>query len=174
MSFHNYQLGKIYKVMGKNKKAFEHFENAHNQAKLWISPLIEMASLAMLESNFDYANTLLKKQKNLPNKSLEYKSIAMQFFTLRNQIEKSEQILSTIQEDELNFSTITDAGVIELKKGNPSKAIKKIVEATAIERNYSRAYSFLAVAHFHKGETKEAIRQLDDLLNLTLLTLCLI
>ena len=24
-----------------------------------------------------------------------------------------------------------------------------------------RAYSFLAVAHFHKGETKEAIRQLE-------------
>ena len=64
-------------------------------------------------------------------------------------------------QDKLNFSTITDAGVIELKKGNPSEAIKKIVDATAIERNYSRAYSFLAVAHFHKGETKEAIRQLE-------------
>ena len=161
MSFHNYQLGKIYKVMGRNKKAFKHFDIAHNQAKLWINPLIEMASLAMLDSNFDYANTLLEKAKKLPNKSLEYKSIAMQFFTLRNQIEKSEQILSTIPEDKLNFSTITDAGVIELKKGKPSEAIKKIVDATAIERNYSRAYSFLAVAHFHKGETKEAIRQLE-------------
>ena len=40
----------------------------------------------------------------------------MQFFTLRNQVEKSEQILTTIQENKLNFSTITDAGVIELKK----------------------------------------------------------
>ena len=161
MSFHNFQLGKIYKVMGKNKQAFKHFDDAHNQAKFWINPLIEMASLAMLDSNFDYANTLLTKAKKLPDKSLEYKSIAMQFFTLRNQVEKSEQILTTIQEDKLNFSTITDAGVIELKKGNPSEAIKKIVDATAIERNYSRAYSFLAVAHFHKGETKEAIRQLE-------------
>ncbi len=161
MSFHNHQLGKIYKVMGKNKQAFKHFEIAHTQAKFWINPLIEMASLAMLDSNFDYANTLLTKAKKLPNKSLEYKSIAMQFFTLRNQVEKSEQILTTIQEDKLNFSTITDAGVIELKKGNASEAIKKIVDATAIERNYSRAYSFLAVAHFHKGETKEALRQLE-------------
>ena len=49
MSFHNFQLGKIYKVMGKNKQAFKHFDIAHNQAKLWINPLIEMASLAMLE-----------------------------------------------------------------------------------------------------------------------------
>ena len=161
MSFHNYQLGKIYKVIGKNKQAFKYFDIAHNQAKLWINPLIEMASLAMLDSNFDYANTLLEKAKKLPNKSLEYKSIAMQFYTLRNQIEKSEQILTTIQQDKLNFSTITDAGVIELKKGNPSEAINKLVDATAIERNYSRAYSFLAVAHFHKGETEEAIRQLE-------------
>ena len=61
---------------------------AHNQAKTWINPLIEMASLAMLESNFDNANTLLEKAKKLPNKSLEYKSIAMQFFTLRNQVER--------------------------------------------------------------------------------------
>ena len=26
MSFHNYQLGKIYKVMGLNEEAFKHFE----------------------------------------------------------------------------------------------------------------------------------------------------
>ena len=88
MSFHNYQLGKIYKVMGKNEQAFKYFKMAHNQAKTLINPLIEMASLAMLDSNFDYANKLLEKAKKLPNKSLEYKSIAMQFFTLRNQVER--------------------------------------------------------------------------------------
>ena len=38
MSFHNYQLGKIYKVMGKNEQAFKYFKIAHNQAKLWINP----------------------------------------------------------------------------------------------------------------------------------------
>ena len=48
MSFHNYQLGKIYKVMGKNEQAVKYFNIAHDQAKLWISPLIEMASLAMI------------------------------------------------------------------------------------------------------------------------------
>ena len=161
MSFHNFQLGKIYKVMGSDQEAAKYFKKSNNQAKLWVNPLIEMASIAMLNSNFDYANDLLEEAKKLPNKSLEYKSIAMQFFTLRNQVEKSEQILSSIPEDKLDFSIMTDAGVVELKKGNPAEAITKIVNATAIERNYSRAYSFLAVAHFHKGETKEAIRQLE-------------
>ena len=80
------------KIYIYDSQAFEHFDIAHNQAKLWIKPLIEMASLAMLDSNFDYANTLLEKAKKLPNKSLEYKSIAMQFYTLRNQIEKSEHV----------------------------------------------------------------------------------
>ena len=48
MSFHNYQLGKIYKVMGKNKEAYKYLKIAHNQAKFWINPLVDMASLAML------------------------------------------------------------------------------------------------------------------------------
>ena len=115
----------------------------------------------MLNSKFDYANKLLKQAENLPNKSLEYKSIAMQFYTLRNQVSKADAILSSIPSDKLSLSTMTEAGVIDLKKGNASEAIKKIVDATAIERGYSRAYSFLAVAHYQRGETKEAIRQLN-------------
>ena len=161
MSFHNFQLGKLYKVMGLNEEAAKYLTKSKMQAKFWVYPLIELASIAMSNSNFDYANNLLEEAKKIPNKPIEYKSIAMQFFTLRNQIERSENILSSIPKDKLDFSTMTDAGVIELKKGKPSEAIDKIVNATAIERNYSRAYSFLAVAHFHKGETKEAIRQLE-------------
>ncbi len=161
LSFHNFQLGKIHKIMGLNKKAKIYFEKSRSQAMLWVKPLTELASIAMLDSKFDYANTLLKQAEKLPNKSLEYKSIAIQFYTLRNQIQKADAILSSIPSEKLGFSTITDAGVIELKKGNASKAIKKIVDATAIERGYSRAYSFLAVAHYQKGETKEAIRQLN-------------
>ena len=70
----------------------------------------------MLNSKFDYASKLLKQAENLPNESLEHKSIAMQFYTLRNQISKADAILSSIPSDKLSFSTITDAGVIELKK----------------------------------------------------------
>ena len=50
---------------------------------------------------------------------------------------------------------------MSLKRETRVKLFNKLVEATAIERGYSRAYSFLAVAHFQKGETKEAIRQLN-------------
>ena len=161
LSFHNFQLGKINKIMGLSEKAENYFKKSHTQAKLWVKPLTELASIAMLNSKFDYANKLLKQAENLPNKSLEYKSIAMQFYTLRNQVSKADAILSSIPSDKLSFSTMTDAGVIDLKKGNASEAIKKIVDATAIERGYSRAYSFLAVAHYQRGETKEAIRQLN-------------
>ena len=161
MSFHNFQLGKIHKAMGLEEEAEKYFKASKDQAKLWVSPIIELASIAMLSSRFDYANELLLEAKELGNKLNSHNSIAVQFFTLRNQITQASNILSNLNKDDLNFSNITDAGVIELKKGNPSEAINKLVEATAIERGYSRAYSFLAVAHFQKGETKEAIRQLN-------------
>jgi len=161
LSFHNFQLGKISKVMGQSSEAKNYFKKSSAQAQLWINPLVELASIALLNSNFDEASELLKQAKDLPNKSLEYKSIAGQFFTLRNQIEKADNILSSIPDDKRNFSTMTDLGVVELKKGNSSRAIEELVDATAIERGYSRAYSFLAVAHYQKGETEEAIRQLN-------------
>ena len=161
LSFHNFQLGKIFKVMGQSDEAKIYFKKSITQAQLWINPLVELASIALLNSNFDEAGELLTKAKSLLHHSQEYNSIAGQFFTLRNQIEKADNILSSIPDEQRNFSTMTDAGVVELKKGNPSKAIDKLVDATAIERGYSRAYSFLAVAHYQKGETQEAIRQLN-------------
>ena len=97
LSFHNFQLGKIYKIMGFSAKAESYFKKSHTQAKLWVKPLIELASIAMLNSKFDYASKLLKQAENLPNKSLEHKTIAMQFYTLRNQISKADAILSSIR-----------------------------------------------------------------------------
>ena len=161
MSFHNYQLGKINKAMGLVKEAEQYFKISKKQAILWINPIIELASLAMLNSRFDYAKILLAEAKIIDAESKKYGSIAIQFYTLRNQIVKAKEIFAKIIKDKLNFSNFTDEGVIELKKGNPSFAIQKLVEATAIERGYARAYSFLAVGHFQKGETKEAIRQLN-------------
>ena len=161
LSFHNFQLAKIFKIMGQNEKAKIYFKKSRDQAKLWINPVVELASIALSKSNFDEASELLKQAKSLSNKSVEYKSLTGQFFTLRNQLEKADNILSSISDEKRDFSIITDQGVVELKKGNSSKAIDNLVNATAIERGYSRAYSFLAVAHYHKGETEEAIRQLN-------------
>ena len=81
--------------MGFSAKAESYFKKSHTQAKLWVKPLIELASIAMLNSKFDYASKLLKQAENLPNKSLEHKTIAMQFYTLRNQISKADAILSS-------------------------------------------------------------------------------
>ena len=36
-----------------------------------------------------------------------------------------------------------------------------LIDATSLERNYSRAYAFLAVAHLHAGEPEIAFRQLE-------------
>ena len=153
MSFHNFQLGKISKAMGLVKEAEKYFTKSKQQAPLWINPLIEMSSIAMLSSRFDYAKSLLEESKKIDKNSDKYNSIAIQFHTLRNQIVKAEKIFSNILKDKLNFSNITDAGVLELKKGTPSLSIQKLVEATAIERGYARAYSFLARAHLQKNET---------------------
>ena len=161
MSFHNFQLGKINKAMGLAQEAEKYFAKSKKQAALWINPLIELSSIAMLSSRFDYAKSLLEDAKKIDKDSKKYGSIAIQFYTLRNQITKAEKVSSKILNNKLNFSNITDLGVLELKKGNPSLSIQKLVEATAIERGYARAYSFLAIAHFQKNETKEAIRQLN-------------
>lgn len=161
LSFHHFQIAKIFKIMGQSEKAKIYFNKSRVQANLWINPVVELASIALSKSNFDEASEFLKQAKNLSNKSVEYKSLTGQFFTLRNQLEEADNILSSISDEKRNFSIITDRGVVELKKGNSSKAIDKLVNATAIERGYSRAYSFLAVAHYHKGETEEAIRQLN-------------
>ena len=55
LSFHNFQIGKIYKIMGLSKKAENYFKKSHKQAKLWAKPLVELASIAMLNSKFDYS-----------------------------------------------------------------------------------------------------------------------
>ena len=56
---------------------------------------------------------------------------------------------------------LTAKGIVELKKGESANARDTFIEATAIERNYSRAYSFMAVSHLHAGEPEIAFRQLE-------------
>ena len=60
-----------------------------------------------------------------------------------------------------DFEAYTAAGINELKKGNPDEALSLLIDATSLERNYSRAYAFLAVAHLHAGEPEIAFRQLE-------------
>ena len=68
---------------------------------------------------------------------------------------------------------LTAKGIVELKKGESSNARDTFIEATAIERNYSRAYSFMAVSHLHAGEPEIAFRQLELAQSLTRMILCL-
>ena len=74
---------------------------------------------------------------------------------------KPLRLWKLFESGDADFEAYTAAGINELKKGNPDEALSLLIDATSLERNYSRAYAFLAVAHLHAGEPEIAFRQLE-------------
>ena len=94
-------------------------------------------------------------------------SIKDEHGALRNNLFETSKALETLFESgDADFEAYTAAGINELKKGNPDEALSLLIDATSLERNYSRAYAFLAVAHLHAGEPEIAFRQLEMAENL--------
>ena len=98
----------------------------------------------------------------LDSKNLSTIARKAEFYSLRNNLFETSQALETLFESgDADFEAYTAAGINELKKGNPDDALSLLIDATSLERNYSRAYAFLAVAHLHAGEPEIAFRQLE-------------
>ena len=126
-----------------------------------------MAKIHLNLSNFDKALSLLEQAKNLSSSNNNYNAVKSQYFSYRNQIERAKKIgLNTLEVEPNNLELLVAQGIIELKAGNSENAIDYFSKATAIERNYAKAYSFMAVAHLHSGEIKQAITQLERAIKL--------
>ena len=126
-----------------------------------------MAKIHLNLSNFDKALSLLEQAKSVSSSKNNYNAIKSQYFSYRNQIERAKKIgLNTLEVEPNNLELLVAQGIIELKAGNSENAIDYFSKATAIERNYAKAYSFMAVAHLHSGEIKQAITQLERAIKL--------
>ena len=77
--------------------------------------------------------------------------VTPELYSLRNNLAAATETLRISYEDQREqiFKCSQQEGTVELKKGESSNARDTFIEATAIERNYSRAYSFMAVSHLH-------------------------
>ena len=110
---------------------------------------------------------MLEQAKNLSSTNNNYNAVKSQYFSYRNQIERAKIIgLNTLEVEPNNLELLIAQGIIELKSGNSKDAIDYFSKATAIERNYAKAYSFMAVAHLHSGEIEQAITQLERAIKL--------
>ncbi len=160
-------LGIISEAKGDKDQALSFYTLANNENKNWRSPYLSMAKIHLDLSNFDQALYLLDQAKNLSSSNNNYNAVKSQYFSYRNQIERAKKIgLTTLEVEPNNLELLVAQGIIELKAGNSENAIDYFSKATAIERNYAKAYSFMAVAHLHSGEIKQAITQLERAIKL--------
>jgi Flp pilus assembly protein TadD len=65
-----------------------------------------------------------------------------------------EQALEARADD---YVALTGLGLVELKAGHPDAAITRLLAATLIEPRYARAQTYLAVAYYQQGRTRDAL-----------------
>ena len=157
-----YAFGEIEEAAGNLDQAYQYYKSAHTLAEHWLLPILKLASVSMTIGKYDEANLWLQKAEVLDSKNLSTIARKAEFYSLRNNLFEASKALETLFENgNADFEAYTAAGIIELKKGKPDEALSLLIDATSLERNYSRAYAFLAVAHLHAGEPEIAFRQLE-------------
>ncbi len=155
-------LGEIEKASGNIDVAKSHFAKAYELANHWHIPPLRLASIATIQGKFDGVKTYLEEAKDRNASAVSLASGYAELYSLRNNLEAASETLKFLTRNrEADFQMLTAKGIVELKKGESAKARDTFIEATAIERNYSRAYSFMAVSHLHAGEPEIAFRQLE-------------
>ena len=155
-------FGEIEEASGNLDLAYIHYKSANTLAKHWNLPMLKLASVSMTRGKYDEASSWLKEAEKNSTEKLSLASSKAEFNSLRNDLTSASKALKTLFDSgSADFQAYTASGIVELKKGNSEQALSKLIQATALERNYSRAYSFLAVAHLHEGEPEVAFRQLE-------------
>jgi len=56
-----------------------------------------------------------------------------------------------------DYVALTGLGLVELKSGNTDEAVTRLLAATLIEPRYARAQTYLAVAYYQQGRTRDAL-----------------
>ena len=56
-----------------------------------------------------------------------------------------------------DYVALTGLGLVELKSGNAEEAVTRLLAATLIEPRYARAQTWLAVAYYQQGRTRDAL-----------------
>jgi Flp pilus assembly protein TadD len=157
-----FSLGEIEEASGNLDQAYIHYKIANTFSKHWTLPMLKLSSVSMTKGKYDEAKFWLQEAEKNDSKDVSLASNKAEFFSLRNDLTSASKTLETLFESgSADFQAYTASGIVELKKGNSEEALSKLIQATALERNYSRAYSFLAVAHLHAGEPEVAFRQLE-------------
>ena len=155
-------LGEIEKAAGNIKLAKLFFSKAYALANHWHLPALRLASVSTVQGKYDSVKSYLEEAKERNASVVSLASGYAELYSLRNNLAAATETLKFLtRKKEADFQMLTAKGIVELKKGESSNARDTFIEATAIERNYSRAYSFMAVSHLHADEPEIAFRQLE-------------
>ena len=154
-------LGQIFEAMGNKTDAFIQYQQASLDEPQWFLPLLHLGRLHLEFSDFDAAIEKIRLAKQLEFNGIQSAALESQYQSYRYQLLEARQLAdNVIAVDSNNFEQLVALGIIELKAGNAEQALANFTKASAIERNYSRSYLFMAVAHLHLGETEQALIQL--------------
>lgn len=61
-----------------------------------------------------------------------------------------------------DYVSLTGVGILQLKHGQPEKALDNFLKSTLLEPNYARAHTYAAIAYYQLGKVTQAIRELND------------
>jgi tetratricopeptide (TPR) repeat protein len=160
--FFEAMIGDIENAKGNFLASEEFYSNALTLAPDWHKPLIRMAEIKIALGEFDAAINFIKQAKNINPSSYELDGVEAQYFSYRYQLKEARRIAKSVIEDNpTQLEMLVAFGIIELKEGNGEKALEYFTKATLIERNYAKAYVFMAVAHLHLDEIAQALIQLE-------------
>lgn len=65
--------------------------------------------------------------------------------------------VQAIEERADDYVALTGLALVELKSGNTDHAVTRLLAATLIEPRYARAQTYLAVAYYQQGRTRDAL-----------------
>ena len=130
-------------------------------------PLIRLAEIEISLGKYDAAKQLIVDAADLDAESSEFLAVDAQYLSYRYQLDEARKQSQLVVDANPNqIEMLVALGILELKAGNSELAIDYFTRATSIERNYAKAYVFMAVAHLHANETEQALIQLQRAIDL--------
>jgi len=169
--------GDAYKAMGKKDKAIEAYEEASNQAKLYLEPLKKLADFFRSEGDSENTLLYLEKLDKLSPLNVDRKVDMGGIHVALGNEEKAEELFNValIQAKKEAMNYIEDIsrkiGDIYTVK-NPEKAVKyyrKALETKGgqLDKNDIKTFNLLGIALRKQGKWEEAIGEYEKALRIS-------
>ncbi len=152
-----------------------HLFNGHSQAAISLFETViardknnqeawyQLGKIYTEKEHIKLAMQSLNKAISLkPNDAKSYSEKAT-LLTFTNQFKQAEESFSTAENHAANQAlTFTGRGILSLKQGKTLEAKNYFLQAGVLQPQLARIHTYLAVSYYHLGETKLAIKTLEN------------